>query len=232
MTGKIIMFKEKEVEMSFEEIVIEFENMVKKFSKDCVSALGKYQDNNFDEDDYFQEGMVELYKAYEKYDSSKGVCFSTYLFKCLNNALIGIGRRMSTESRKADHKHLRLNYHAQGHDDLETKEDFCSVLAGKEDVYFNEEHALEKFLKKKLTNDDRIILAVAFKKGSYKYKGAQKVSIDYAVDFFAEDIDGEIMNKKELAKLLGISKPTLNKRIEAVLHKTKLLINQYYLLEA
>ncbi|MEN3013477.1 MAG: sigma-70 family RNA polymerase sigma factor [Endomicrobiia bacterium] len=50
----------------------------KKFFGLVYAIASKYKNNFIDFDDILQEGFLGLYKAWKKFDSSKGILFSTY----------------------------------------------------------------------------------------------------------------------------------------------------------
>lgn len=49
--------------------------------------------NNIYDDDLFQEGCIGLIQAVDKYDSNRGVAFSTYATNCINGYIINYKNR-------------------------------------------------------------------------------------------------------------------------------------------
>ncbi|MCH4825182.1 sigma-70 family RNA polymerase sigma factor [Planococcus halocryophilus] len=64
-------------EMSFEDVLFQFKPLLKSVLR---KTNNKFIFNKVEEEDFFQELSVELWKAYEKYDSSYETFFSTYLY--------------------------------------------------------------------------------------------------------------------------------------------------------
>lgn len=221
MNKKMIKTSNGIFEMGVDELLPMFDALLKKFSHKCEKDLSGYEDNSFVFEDYYQIGVVELIGAFERYDHTKGATFFTHLHRELNYKIIMMIREFEAEKRKADQPLLYINKEVEGCE-------VANIIKGKDDKYFNEnENKLESFLKKNLTNMERLLIAVHFKKGYAKAKGLYKCSLDYAIDTFD---NGEIdisMNKSELAEILNISRPTLNKRIDEAIEKMKELAEYY-----
>lgn len=65
---------------------LDFENAVKKYHNLMMSFVMKFNIPNYDKDDLYQEALMVLHKTMTKFDKSKGVKFSTYLYTNLSNA--------------------------------------------------------------------------------------------------------------------------------------------------
>lgn len=222
MRKKVIITTEGKYFLSVEEVIEKYNDMVHKFSVDCTMKLSDFQDNYLTEKDYYQDGIMELMRAYRNYDPFLGVCFSTYLQKALNRLIAAYGRRFSAASRCAKQKHLYLNKNVVENADLNT-----IVTVDKPEI--EEDNGLLEYLNENLSKEDRLLLTIQFKKGIYKESGKQKDSLEFALDFFSKGFKEEIffLTKNELAEKMCISRPTLNKRINETLEKLKRLTKFY-----
>ena len=72
------------------------ERMMKGHAKLVVSVAKKYQSEDFDLVDLFQEGILGLEKAVEKYDPKRGYEFSTYAFWWIRQSM---KRAIASQSR-------------------------------------------------------------------------------------------------------------------------------------
>lgn len=222
MLKKLIKTTDGIVELNINELILKFDNMVKKFAHECKEELSGYENNPYDFDDYYQMGLIKISEVFEKYDIDKGACFSTLLFRELNNKMVMIIRELEAEKRKPTQSNVYIN------DEIEGCE-IINVIKGDEDTYFEREFSLEQFLSSRLTITERVLVAMAFKKDYYKSKGVYKSSLDYAMNMFSDElIDVTSISKNELADLLNISRPTLNKKINEAMEKVKELA-QYYI---
>lgn len=223
---KLILTNEGLFEMGVEELLPMFDNILKKFSHKCVNSFKKYKNNTYDYDDYYQIGTLELMSAFDKYNHDKGATFFTHLHRELHHRMIMIARELEAEKRKVDQL-VYLN---------EEVDDGCEIsnIIGKKDTYFTEKK-LETLLKENLTETERLLIAIHFKKSINKSKGIYKNSLDYTIRMMVEDNtlfdESPSFNKAELAEHLGISRPTLNKRIEKAMVKIKKLAEYYVAVE-
>jgi len=107
--------------MNFEEVKEQFEPMLFKHMK---VANGKFVFNQVEEEDFMQELQIELWRAYEQYDSATGNCFTTYLHYKLQK-----GVRNATFSRyslKNRNNGLVSMNASRGDDDLKLEDMFAS----------------------------------------------------------------------------------------------------------
>jgi RNA polymerase sporulation-specific sigma factor len=75
------------------------ESMVAAFLPYIRSRASRIRSIGLDGDDIIQEGLIGLLRAFDTYDSSKGVSFSTYAITCIDN---GISTALRRASRKKD----------------------------------------------------------------------------------------------------------------------------------
>ncbi len=69
----------------------DYENLIRKLA-------WKFSNNQQDFEEFFAEGNLEYVKALITYDSEKS-CFSTYLYKCLNNRFCKIIEKRNVEMK-------------------------------------------------------------------------------------------------------------------------------------
>lgn len=221
MQRKIIKTKEGLKEVTLEETISMFELMINKYSHRCVVEIEKYQDNFYSYEDYYQQGVVELIRLFEKYDAEKGACFSTLLHRRLNHKLIMNIRELEAEKRKSDRKYLYIN-------DDENNIDNTNLIKDVKDKYFEASVGLEEFLSERLTETERMLLTLHFKKDYFKARGLYKQSLSFALDIFAKDERIFNMNRSQMAEELNISRPTLNRRVEDTVNKVIMLTREYF----
>lgn len=76
MKKTIILSDLGKVEMTFEEVREQFEGMI---YREIHKVNDRLSYNKFEIEDFKQELEIELWRAFELYDVSKGICFSTFL---------------------------------------------------------------------------------------------------------------------------------------------------------
>ena len=78
MVTKTILFSDNtSKEMTFEEVREHFAPVIIKTMK---RANNKFAFNKVEEEDFRQELDLQLWRAYDQYDPTKGYCFTTYLY--------------------------------------------------------------------------------------------------------------------------------------------------------
>lgn len=221
MLTKMIKTTEGVFDLGVNDLLVKFDNMAKKFAHRCDNELSGYENNTYDFDDFYQIALIEISDMFEKYDVSRGACFSTMIFRELNHRMIMIIRELEADKRKPSQQHVYINKEVEGCE-------VVNVIKDKDDSYFGCDFELERFLKERLTANERVLIAMAFKKDLSKSKGVYKHSLDYAINIFSDEIlDVENVSRSELAEMMHISRPTLNKRISEALDKVRELA-QYY----
>lgn len=156
MTKQILFSNGTSKEMSFEEVRKQFTPMVIRAMK---KANNKFIFNAVEEEDFKQELDLELWRAYEAYDSEQGNCFTTYLYYKLQK-----GVRNATYSRYSlKNQGTTVSMNAPvGEDDLKLEDLFASddtsmdniaiaelTAIIRENVKPDEEDALKAILNKK-----------------------------------------------------------------------------------
>lgn len=208
-----------------EEVLKEYDGMIRKFAINCDCKLKTIQGNMFSEEDYIQVGKIEALSAYENYDSSTGVKFSTYLQNSLRYVFVHIVRDLNAQKRKVERPLVELDSEDNFGEGLVMHE----MVASKE-INLKEDNVcdLEKHLINNLTKEELVFLKMGMQKQVNKAKGVYKSSLNFTLDVINENIDGvNVSTKAELAEVMGISRPTLNKRIKTVMDKTQRLAYEY-----
>ena len=210
--------------ISTEEMLSTFEEMIYKFAHNCTRNLQTIEGNLNEFDDYVQLGRMEAMSAFKTYDANTGILFSTYLSNALRYIYVHLVRDMNAQKRKTEKPLLYINK------ELESGEDGSNVIADqRENTYFlnGADNELEVFLLENLTEEDVVFLTMGLKKQVSKSKGCQKASLTYTLDVLSDKTKSAMgLTKSELAERLGLSRPTLNKRINSAMKKTQELAMQ------
>lgn len=213
------------VKMSREEMLINFDNLFNQFAQQCMEKNKDYNNRIEDFDDYKQKAMIKALEKFETYDIRKGM-FSTILFIALQGLIIDEIRKNEAKIRKAEYKPYYLDSQ-----NFEEGECVANLVPDKTsgEYIINNSTDLEKFLIKNLTKEEMMFYTIDLKKRAGKASSIQKVCLKHTIEVFTKII-GIIPDKKiEIATLLGISRPTLNKRIKEAIDKVKTLTEEFCL---
>ena len=221
LNKKVIGTTDGNFYMSIEEVLVQYDDMVKSFAHKCVKGLANLETTH-EYEDYYQMGQLELIKVFNSYDVNKA-CFSTILHRAQHHKFIMLIREFGTEKRKSEQPLFYLN--------KETDDGATENIIGEIDVRIeNCEDSLEERIRKNFTTEERLMMALGFKKNSSKIEGREKSILNSTLRI-VEDIDvgGDIreLNRSDVAKILNLSRPTLNKRIEKVMDRVKILALDY-----
>lgn len=223
---KIIVKDGSAVEMSLEEVVEAYKGMVVKFATDCEKSLCTIDGNYYEYDDYEQMGMQKIVETFKDYSHEKGVRFSTYLGQALKFKKVHIIRDFNRQKRKVDKTSISLN--AIGLGGVENTERLTNEYFQKSEEYFADEPTmLEIFLKERLSEEEIAFFAMGIKKRMSKTKGAVREDLELAMNSLRKFTSFTIDNRVQLASEVGITRPTLNKRIDKTLEKVEKLAHQY-----
>lgn len=229
MTKKLIVTENGKnviVEMTINEVLVKFENLFNQFAHQCMSKLSGYQDCYEEFDDFKQLAMLKAVDYFNYYNIEENTAYSTILFTSLRTLQVDLIRKYEAQKRKSEYKLVYMDEQIN-----DSREDNSSVISiSKGDEYFVDDmSALEKYLIKNLTKEEMLYYAVDLKKQVGKASPMQKYSLETTIDLFASVV-GFIPDKKEdLALLLKISRPTLNKRIKETVEKVKELTREFIL---
>ena len=217
----------REIEMDLNETLVKFEDMFNQFAHQCVQKTSGYQGCTEDFDDFKQLAIIKAIEKFEGYDITKNANFSTILFTALRGLVVDIIRKNETQMRKSKQ---RLFYIDASIGD--NGENASEIIADKNgDVYFEDDATdLEKYLAKNLSKEEIMFYTIDLKKQVNKASSKHRMCLEHTIDAFTMMVGGYIPDKKEdLAILLDMSRPTLNKRIKETVAKVKELATQFCL---
>lgn len=93
-------------ELTYEDVHIMFTPLVEKNVREMNTNMFF---NRYNEEDARQESYLQLWHAYEKYDLSKGNCFTTYLFYRMARARDKFFQPSKAQKREGEGKEISLN---------------------------------------------------------------------------------------------------------------------------
>ena len=98
----ISMVREND-EFSYYSLFEKYKPIVKNISKEFYD---RYSDYGYDYDDFIQEGYVGFQNALNKYDSSKGALFYTFVELCIRRRLLSFTKNITLPKRKISNKYV------------------------------------------------------------------------------------------------------------------------------
>ena len=98
----ISMVREND-EFSYYSLFEKYKPIVKNISKDFYD---RYSDYGYDYDDFIQEGYVGFQNALNKYDSSKGALFYTFVELCIRRRLLSFTKNITLPKRNISNKYF------------------------------------------------------------------------------------------------------------------------------
>lgn len=205
-----------------------FDKMFLEFSYKCVTGLSGYKGSVDGFDDYKQIAMLKACDLYNSYDVEKNACFSRFLFNGFRNLYIDLLKEQEAQKRKVE----GLVYLDKAVDfGNGSSSEIGDIVMDKRVTIWEQiesgKDKLEKFLLKNLTKEEIIFYTMDLKKQYGKASKIQQACLADAIGMFSSEV-GEFTNRKdELAIQLGISRPTLNKRIKETTEKVKSLTREY-----
>ncbi len=75
------------------------DRIFKSYTAMIHKLKNKYAPSPNDENEFIQEGNIALFRAILKFDTSKNMKFSTFLFTCINNAMISLIRQKFSKKK-------------------------------------------------------------------------------------------------------------------------------------
>ena len=98
----ISMVREND-EFSYYSLFVKYKPIVKNISKEFYD---RYSDYGYDYDDFIQEGYVGFQNALNKYDSSKGALFYTFVELCIRRRLLSFTKNITLPKRNISNKYF------------------------------------------------------------------------------------------------------------------------------
>lgn len=98
----ISMVREND-EFSYYSLFEKYKPIVKNISKEFYD---RYSDYGYDYDDFIQEGYVGFQNALNKYDSSKGALFYTFVELCIRRRLLSFTKNITLLKRNISNKYF------------------------------------------------------------------------------------------------------------------------------
>ncbi|MDY5875779.1 MAG: sigma-70 family RNA polymerase sigma factor [Bacilli bacterium] len=98
----ISMVREND-EFSYYSLFEKYKPIVKNISKEFYD---RYSDYGYDYDDFIQEGYVGFQNALNKYDSSKGALFYTFVELCIRRRLLSFTKNITLPKRNISNKYF------------------------------------------------------------------------------------------------------------------------------
>ena len=217
----------KEIAMDASEMLLKFEDMFNQFAHQCVSKTSGYQGCVDEFEDFKQLARIKAVEKFETYDITRGVNFSTLLFKVLRELVVDIIRKNESQMRKSEHQLFFIDAPVG-----EGGESASDIIADKNgDTYFEDDMTeLEKYLANNLSKEEIMFYTIDLKKQVNKASSKHRLCLQHTIDTFTLMVGGYIPDKKEdLATLLSLSRPTLNKRIKETVVRVKEIATEYCL---
>ena len=88
---------------SYDSLFEKYKPIVKNISKEFYD---RYSDYGYDYDDFIQEGYVGFQNALNKYDSSKGALFYTFVELCIRRRLLSFTKNITLPKRNISNKYF------------------------------------------------------------------------------------------------------------------------------
>lgn len=196
MEKTILLSNGKSIKMTFEEIQEQFKPMIHKMIK---HTNDKFLFNKVDEEDFYQELSIELWRAYEAYDYTTGNCFSTYLYPKLLKGIRNVTYSRYAQKNNSNGAVLSIQYEMS--DSKLTIEDMLFADDNTFDnLAYNE---LITIILSNITEDEKEILKVILDRKNYSV-------VDYAKKF-------------------GITRQAANQRVIKLKKKLRNIISKEYL---
>lgn len=211
--------------LTITEVLELFENSFNQFAHKCEKDFKDFQDHHQDFDDFKQLAMIKATQVFDVYDIEKQTNFSTLLYTALRGEYTDLRRKYKAQKRECKNKvYLNAPIGDKG-------EEIGNIIkdSKSEDVFKEDSVSLEEFLIENLSEEEMLFYSIDLKKKMNKASKQQKSCLESTIDIF-ESIVGEVPDKKEdLAKSLGMSRPTLNKRINNTVLKVQKLSKDFIL---
>ena len=213
----------------------ELDEIIKQNSNLVYSVCSKYQ-NYCDKEDLYQEGKLGLIDAYENFDKTKNVKFSTYAFPYVigkvsnyvrENKNIKISRDLIRLGRKINEyieKHKQVRGYAP------SIKDIALMLEVKEEKIISalEACVCQKSLDEELNDDGRTITLLDVTPSKEKISNEQMLDLKESFKYLSDEEKELIINRyfndltqSEVAEIMGVNQVYVSRMEKKVLTKMK-----------
>lgn len=163
---------EERVQMTTEEVLMQFDGMMKKFATTCILEVPQSSNNNYEKEDYLSIAQLTLLESLETYDIEKA-SFSTYL----TNQLRGQKTKLLSAlgSKKRDDRGFGLvSLNSVGDEGEEVSE----VIGTFDEELENSDIGLDiKILFNSLTEEEKLIFNFLYQEQLTKVEFAKQLGI-------------------------------------------------------
>ena len=211
-----MMLEVKKIDgLTMEETLIKYEPMIHKLIKKATT------NTVCSKEDLVQEGFTAIIKAFNCYDPSKGASFSTWVHHYISGALLDYQKNnLSTLSGGSYLQQiLKKAGPAATMEELKVFHLNKSTLQAATYINANYSPADISLYKDKLIDET---YQIPFEVEFFDWRQYLKEDEIFIIEkIFGFNEKNECMMKKDLCKILGISKATLNKRLQKIIQKLK-----------
>lgn len=211
------------------------EDIIKQNNKLIYSICNKYS-NYMDKEDLYQVGVIGLINAYNNYDFSKNVKFSTYAFPYIvgevsryirENKVLKISRDLVRLGRKINEY---INKHLEVRGYKPTIKEISKTLGVKEEKIISalDSCNIVKSLDEELNDDGKIITLLDITEDKAQINKDTKMDLLNAFNFLDEDEKELIINRyyndftqSEIANMLGVNQVYVSRMEKKALTKMK-----------
>lgn len=211
------------------------EDIIKQNNKLIYSICNKYS-NYMDKEDLYQVGVIGLINAYNNYDFSKNVKFSTYAFPYIvgevsryirENKVLKISRDLVRLGRKINEY---INKHLEVRGYKPTIKEISKTLGVKEEKIISalDSCNIVKSLDEELNDDGKIITLLDITEDKAQINKDTKMDLLNAFNFLNEDEKELIINRyyndftqSEIANMLGVNQVYVSRMEKKALTKMK-----------
>lgn len=163
---------EERVEMTKEQILNQFDGMIKKFATSCTLEIPQSTNNNYEREDYLAIGQLTLLEALETYEVEKA-SFSTYLTNKLKgaktNMLIGLGAK-----KRDDRGFGTISLNSTG----DEGEEISEIIGYMDEDFMDTEVAADiRDLLSALTLEEQLIFDFLYQENKTKMEFAKQLGI-------------------------------------------------------
>lgn len=211
------------------------EDIIKQNNKLIYSICNKYS-NYMDKEDLYQVGVIGLINAYNNYDFSKNVKFSTYAFPYIvgevsryirENKVLKISRDLVRLGRKIN-EYINKHFEVRGY--KPTIKEISKTLGVKEEKIISalDSCNIVKSLDEELNDDGKIITLLDITEDKAQINKDTKMDLLNAFNFLNEDEKELIINRyyndftqSEIANMLGVNQVYVSRMEKKALTKMK-----------